>query len=128
MTHVTKGKEEEEEEEEDAFELLFKQLEEDLKNDDDLSKDDSDEDDEISEEDFALLERELEGVLGDFDAELLNTDISETQGDNDVEKSIGDGNENSLKLRTWQLNMLARALKTGRRKLSVSLLNFLFLA
>lgn len=122
MTHVTKGKEEEEEEEEDAFELLFKQLEEDLKNDDDLSKDDSDEDDEISEEDFALLERELEGVLGDFDAELLNTDISETQGDNDVEKSIGDGNENSLKLRTWQLNMLARALKTGRRKLSIKAL------
>jgi len=105
---------------EDPFELLFKQLEEDLKNDDDLSKVDSDDDDEISEEDFALLERELEGVLGEFDAELLNTDITETQADNDVEKSSGDGNENSLKLRTWQLNILARALKTGRRKLSVS--------
>jgi len=122
LTHVTEGNDEE-----DPFELLFKQLEEDLKNDDDLSKDDGD-DDEISEEEFALLERELEGVLGEFDPELLNTDISETQGDNDVEKSSGDGNENSLKLRTWQLNKLARALKTGRRKLSVSLLNFVSLA
>lgn len=46
--------------------MLLKQLEEDLKND------------EISEEDMALLERELEGALDDFDAELLNSDTVET--------------------------------------------------
>ena len=45
----------------DAFELLFKQLEEDLKRGD-LPEDD----DEITEEDMALLERELENALGDF--------------------------------------------------------------
>ncbi|KAI3729887.1 hypothetical protein L6452_18559 [Arctium lappa] len=52
----------EEDIEEDAFEALFKQLEEDLKNDG-LSFDDDD--DEITEEDLAKLERELEEALGD---------------------------------------------------------------
>lgn len=47
---------------EDAFEALFRQLEEDLKNDD-LSVDDDDDD--ISEEDLAKLERELEEALKD---------------------------------------------------------------
>ncbi|KAJ9546676.1 hypothetical protein OSB04_019219 [Centaurea solstitialis] len=47
---------------EDAFEALFKQLEEDLKNDG-LTFDDDD--DEITEEDLAKLERELEEALGD---------------------------------------------------------------
>ncbi|XP_076885584.1 protein OVEREXPRESSOR OF CATIONIC PEROXIDASE 3-like [Bidens hawaiensis] len=46
--------------EEDAFEALFKQLEEDLKNDG-LSFDDDD--DEITEEDLIKLERELEEAL-----------------------------------------------------------------
>ncbi|KAI3506165.1 hypothetical protein L1887_28521 [Cichorium endivia] len=52
----------EEDIEEDAFEALFKQLEEDLKNDG-LSFDDDD--DEISEEDLIKLERELEEALAD---------------------------------------------------------------
>jgi hypothetical protein len=119
LSHVTEGNDEEE----DAFELLFKQLEEDLKNDD-SSKDDGDDDDDITEEEMALFERELEGLLGEFEAELSNSDSSETEeADNDdAEKSSSDGNENPLKLRTWQLNRLARALKTGRRKISVSFL------
>ncbi|KAL5074303.1 hypothetical protein RYX36_013287 [Vicia faba] len=95
ITHVTEGNEEE-----DAFEMLFKQLEEDLKNDDDSV-------DETSEEDMALFERELQGVLGDFD---------------DAEKTGKGGNDNSLNLRTWQLNKLARALKNGRRKTSIKTL------
>ncbi|XP_004501314.1 protein OVEREXPRESSOR OF CATIONIC PEROXIDASE 3 [Cicer arietinum] len=115
LSHVTEGIGEEDE---DAFELLFKQLEEDLKNDG-LSKDDSG-DDEITEEDIDMLERELEDVLGDFDAELLNTDISDTPPDNDdAQKNSTDGKESLLNLRTWQLNKLARALKTGRRKTSI---------
>ncbi|KAK2446049.1 protein OVEREXPRESSOR OF CATIONIC PEROXIDASE [Trifolium repens] len=116
LSHVTEGNDEEE----DAFELLFKQLEEDLKNDD-SSKDDDDDD--ITEEEMALFERELEGLLGEFEAELSNSDSSETEeDDNDAEKSSSDGNESSLKLRTWQLNRLARALKTGRRKISIKTL------
>jgi hypothetical protein len=117
ISHVTEGNDEEE----DAFELLFKQLEEDLKNDD-SSKEDGDDD--ITEEEMALFERELEGLLGEFEAELSNSDSSETEeADNDdAEKSSSDGNENPLKLRTWQLNRLAKALKTGRRKISVSVL------
>ncbi|KAI7726752.1 hypothetical protein M8C21_026429 [Ambrosia artemisiifolia] len=57
----------EEDIEEDAFEALFKQLEEDLKNDG-LSFDDDD--DEITEEDLIKLERELEEALA-ADDELL---------------------------------------------------------
>lgn len=121
LTPVT---EENEEEEEDAFELLFKQLEEDLKNDD-LSIDDID--DEISEEDMALLERELEGVLGDFDGELLNSDTEETPAGNEAEKTSKLGNDDLLNLRTWQLNKLARALKTGRRKMSVRVLSLILI-
>ncbi|CAJ2643525.1 unnamed protein product [Trifolium pratense] len=117
-SHVTEGNDEEE----DAFELLFKQLEEDLKNDD---GGDDDDDDDITEEEMALFEHELEGLLGeldDDDDELSDSDSSETEADNDAEKTSADGNENSLKLRTWQLNKLARALKTGRRKISVKAL------
>lgn len=55
--------------EEDAFEALFKQLEEDLKNDG-LSFDDDDDDDEITEEDLIKLERELEEALA-ADDDLL---------------------------------------------------------
>ncbi|GAU23177.1 hypothetical protein TSUD_306250 [Trifolium subterraneum] len=94
VSHVTEGNDEEE----DAFEMVLKQLEEALKNDD-LSKDDSGDDD-ITEEEIALFERKLEGVLGDFKAGSLNSDSSETQADNDAEKNSGDGYDNSLMLRT----------------------------
>ncbi|CAJ2643522.1 unnamed protein product [Trifolium pratense] len=93
LSHVTEGNDEKE----DAFEMLFKKLEEALKNDD-LPKDDSGDDD-ITEEEIALFEQKLEGVLGDFSAELLNSDSSETHADNDAVKNSGDGYENS-KLRT----------------------------
>lgn len=119
LTHVTEGNEEG-----DAFEMLFKQLEEDLKNDD-LSMDDIG--DEISEEDMALLERELEGALDDFDGELLNSDTAETPAVNEAEKTSKDGNDGPLNLRTWQLNKLARALKTGRRKTSVRVLSLILI-
>ncbi|KAL5190054.1 Protein OVEREXPRESSOR OF CATIONIC PEROXIDASE 3 [Glycine soja] len=113
--HVTKD----DEDGVDAFELLFKQLEEDLKRGD-LSDDDGE--DEISEEDMALLERELENALGDFDGELLNSDVIdiETGGDPENDDDIEDGgDERSLNLRNWQLKKLARALKAGRRKTSI---------
>ncbi|KAK7410270.1 hypothetical protein VNO78_00927 [Psophocarpus tetragonolobus] len=120
--HVTEG----DEVDVDAFELLFKQLEEDLKRDD-LSEDDGE--DEISEEDMALLERELENALGNFDADLLNLDVngSETSSDpeddedddDDVDDDDDEGDERSLNLRSWQMKKLARALKAGRRKTSI---------
>ncbi|CAL0327213.1 unnamed protein product [Lupinus luteus] len=114
--HVTEG----EDEEVDAFELLFKQLEEDLKNDD-LSKDDDDDDNEITEEDLALLERELEDALGEYDPEILNLDANDAEISNDIEEGNinDDGDEGSLKLRNWQLKKLAKALKSGRRKTSI---------
>lgn len=116
QNHVTAG----DEEEDDAFELLFKQLEEDLKNDG-LSKDDSD--DEITEEEVAMLERELEEeALGDYDPEVLDLDTSKTQASNKDPETGGNVavEDNSLKLRTWQLKKLATALKIGRRKTNVS--------
>ncbi|KAF5797099.1 putative transcription factor HB-other family [Helianthus annuus] len=64
----------EEDIEEDAFEALFKQLEEDLKNDG-LSFDDDD--DEITEEDIIKLERELEEALADDELVGLFDDIEE---------------------------------------------------
>jgi hypothetical protein len=37
----------------------------------------------------------LEGLLGEFDVELSNSDSSETEeADNNAEKSSGDANEN----------------------------------
>jgi hypothetical protein len=50
------------EDEDNAMEELFKQLEEDLENDD-LSVDDDE--DEISEEDMAMFEQELAEAIGD---------------------------------------------------------------
>lgn len=111
--HVTDG-DEEEEEEEDAFELLFKQLEEDLKRGGDLS--DDDDEDEITEEEMALLERELEDALGDFDAELLNSDLKDSETDSDPENDDDDdddddGDGRSTELRDWRLKKMARALR-----------------
>lgn len=127
---------------EDAFEALFNQLEEDLKNDN-LSLDDDDE--EISEEDLAKLERELEDALAD-DEELLGMlnlttdelenisdllDIGAEDKDDGDDDDVDDDNDDDdeeeeegrpVKLKTWQLRRLASALKTGRRKTSVSLL------
>ncbi|XP_058074522.1 protein OVEREXPRESSOR OF CATIONIC PEROXIDASE 3 [Magnolia sinica] len=100
---------------EDAIEALFSQLEEDLKNNE-MSAFDGD--DEISEEDLARLEQELEDSFGDgFDDEPSgasdsNTDVVGSEDDDDEE-------EPPLKLKNWQLRRLASALKIGRRKTSI---------
>ncbi|KAL5224346.1 hypothetical protein ABZP36_010985 [Zizania latifolia] len=65
-----------------ALEALFKQLEEDLKNDD-LSVED---DDDVSEEDMARFERELAEVIGDISG------IDESEGDSSS-GSEGYGND-----------------------------------
>jgi hypothetical protein len=105
---------------EDAFEALFSQLEEDLKNDD-PSLDDGDE--EISEEDLARLEQELAEALGDVDMGMLNSAADDTESDNDAEEGDDDDEEEErpVKLRNWQLRRLASALRAGRRKTSVGI-------
>ncbi|TKW22543.1 hypothetical protein SEVIR_4G235700v4 [Setaria viridis] len=101
--------------EDGALEALFKQLEEDLANDD-LSVDDDD--DEISEEDMARFEKELAEAIEDVGG------VDESAGDSLL--SSGDyGNDEQIdrsegpELKTWQLRRLAHALKIGRRKTSI---------
>ncbi|XP_057540072.1 protein OVEREXPRESSOR OF CATIONIC PEROXIDASE 3 [Amaranthus tricolor] len=118
---------------EDAFEALFKQLEEDLKQDESLL---DDLEDEISEEELAMLERELEEALAEDDtlSELLNltTNIAEAReegkegmGDEAAEEDAADEEqedeeeEEPVKLKGWQLKRLAYALKVGRRKTNI---------
>ncbi|XP_059658116.1 protein OVEREXPRESSOR OF CATIONIC PEROXIDASE 3-like [Cornus florida] len=103
---------------EDAFEALFNQLEDDLKNDD-PSLDDGD--GEISEEDLARLEREFEDALGD-DERLVVLDSTEDDKIKDGAEDYDDEEEEEekpLKLKRWQLKRLAYALKNGRRKTSI---------
>uniref|UniRef100_A0A5B6YKY1 Homeobox domain-containing protein n=1 Tax=Davidia involucrata TaxID=16924 RepID=A0A5B6YKY1_DAVIN len=115
---------EEEDLDEDAFEALFNQLEEDLKNDDQSSDDG---DDEISEEDLAKLERELEEAFGDDELlrALDSTESSKNDNEaNEEEEDDGDGDDDDgdeipVKLKNWQLRRLAYALKNGRRKTSI---------
>ncbi|KAK9682027.1 hypothetical protein RND81_10G045200 [Saponaria officinalis] len=132
---------------EDAFEALFKQLEEDLKKDGEFV-DDGEED--ITEEELAFLERELgEALAFDEDlSELLNmgtndvidveaVSVEEDVGDNDDDDDDNDDDDDDadddvddddeveeevaepIKLRGWQLRRLAYALKIGRRKTSI---------
>ncbi|CAL5048521.1 unnamed protein product [Urochloa decumbens] len=101
--------------EDGALEALFKQLEEDLANDD-LSVDDDD--DEISEEDMAKFEKELAEAIedvGGVDESTGNSSLSSGHYANDEQIDGGKGPE----LKTWQLRRLARALKIGRRKTSI---------
>nr|XP_027083144.1 protein OVEREXPRESSOR OF CATIONIC PEROXIDASE 3-like isoform X1 [Coffea arabica]XP_027083145.1 protein OVEREXPRESSOR OF CATIONIC PEROXIDASE 3-like isoform X1 [Coffea arabica] len=128
-----------EDEDDDAFEALFRQLEEDLKNDN-LSSENGDDDDEISEEDLAKLERELEEALKDdelFGAlDLVGDGKTEDESDEDekeedneddntanyhVEDLEDDDNDEEMpvKLKNWQLKRLAYALKNGRRKTNI---------
>ncbi|OVA00463.1 Homeobox domain [Macleaya cordata] len=112
---------------EDAIEALFNQLEEDLRNDPSL--DDGDE--ELSEEDLARLEKELEEALGDDDALLEmfkssaegmenNDDTEGEEEEEEVEEEEDDDEEERpLELKNWQLRRLASALKIGRRKTSI---------
>lgn len=96
---------------EDALEALFAQLEEDLKNDNLLS---DDADDDITEEDMAMLEQELEEVFGDVEEDEISP------GSESLDSEEDDGQEIQPKLKNWQIRRLARALKIGRRKTSVS--------
>ncbi|XP_078432372.1 overexpressor of cationic peroxidase 3 [Wolffia australiana] len=99
---------------EDAFEKLFAQLEEDLKNEN-LSFDDLD--DEISVEELEELERELAAALGDDDGDE-DDDVDDDDEDSEDEEEI-----RMPKLRNWQLRRLATALKTGRRKTNIKALS-----
>lgn len=120
---------------EDAFEALFRQLEEDLKNDDPSALDG---DEEISEEDLALLERELEEALGDEELQkAFSSSVDESEleigkegVDNDEEEDdYDDEEEKQVVLKNWQIRRLAYALKNGRRKTSVSTLHdFIFVS
>ncbi|CAO2820732.1 unnamed protein product [Amaranthus hypochondriacus] len=118
---------------EDAFEALFKQLEEDLKQDESLL---DDLEDEISEEELAMLERELEEALAEDDtlSELLNLTSNvaeereegkEEMGDEAAEEYTADEEqedeeeEEPVNLKGWQLKRLAYALKVGRRKTNI---------
>lgn len=102
--------------EDGALEALFKQLEEDLENDD-LSVDDDD--DGISEEDMARFEKELAEAIEDASGvDESAGDSLLSSGDYGIDEQI-DGSERP-ELKTWQLRRLARALKIGRRKTSVS--------
>lgn len=113
------ARDEEEDVPEDALELLFSQLEEDLKND--ASSLDEGEDDEFSEEDLARLERELGLALGiDVDEEEEKDDNDDDEDDDDEVLEDDEEEEMPVKLKNWQLRRLASALKKGRRKTSVS--------
>ncbi|XP_030548347.1 protein OVEREXPRESSOR OF CATIONIC PEROXIDASE 3 isoform X2 [Rhodamnia argentea] len=109
--------EEEDDLDEDAFEVLFNQLEEDLKNDGLTLNDD---DDDISEEDLARLERELEEALGGDDLEMFAGRAENSGVDDHAEAEDGsdddDDVESPVELKRWQLRRLAVALKAGRRK------------
>lgn len=113
-------------EEDDPFEALFSLLEEDLKNDDSTIDDD---DEEIDEEDLDKLATELAEALGDVDMDMSDTATDGTESDNnEAHKEDGEDEEEEeereVRLKNWQLRKLAYALKTGRRKVSVSVLTF----
>ncbi|KAI3454191.1 hypothetical protein Pfo_010854 [Paulownia fortunei] len=128
-THKNVG--EEEDIDEDAFEALFHQLEEDLKNDELYGNDGGDDD--ISEEELAKLEQELAEALQDDElfgaldsAARGETKNEDEEEDDDVADEDGyevdDDNEEEerpIKLKNWQLRRLAYALKNGRRKTSI---------
>lgn len=107
---------EEEDVEVDALELLFSQLEEDLKND--APTLDDGEEDEFSEEDLARLERELGLALG---IDVDDDEEQEAGEEDDDEEVLEDTEEEEMpvKLKNWQLRRLASALKKGRRKTSI---------
>ncbi|XP_030443565.1 protein OVEREXPRESSOR OF CATIONIC PEROXIDASE 3 isoform X2 [Syzygium oleosum] len=113
----------EEELDEDAFEALFNQFEEDLKNDG-LTLDDNDDD--ISEEDLARLEHELEEALGGDYLEMFAGNAENSEVDDHAEAEDGgdddDDVESPVELKRWQLRRLAVALKAGRRKTSIKCL------
>ncbi|KAL5975291.1 hypothetical protein ACLOJK_031970 [Asimina triloba] len=120
LKQIDDEEEEDDDLDEDAFEALFSQLEKDLKNDNmSDDDDDDDDDDEISEEDLAMLEKELEDAFSDGSdeeqSEASQSDADVAYDDDEEEEE----EEPPVKLRTWQLRRLASALKIGRRKTSI---------
>ncbi|KAF0903446.1 hypothetical protein E2562_027869 [Oryza meyeriana var. granulata] len=119
-----------EDNDDDALEALFKQLEEDLKNDD-LSVEDDDEG--ISEEDMARFEQELAEAIGDIgdvdesagDSSSVSESYENDEKTDEIEQPTSYGNDEKTDeieqptLKNWQLKRLARALKIGRRKTSI---------
>ncbi|XP_031473049.1 protein OVEREXPRESSOR OF CATIONIC PEROXIDASE 3 [Nymphaea colorata] len=97
---------------EDALEALFSMLEEDLKNDD-LALDNDD--DEITEEDLAKLEQELEDALNDVEDDEVSLLQNEEGGSDEADEEEVE----PVKLKRWQLRRLASALKVGRRKTNI---------
>ncbi|KAL9250154.1 OVEREXPRESSOR OF CATIONIC PEROXIDASE 3-like protein [Drosera capensis] len=96
--------------EEDPLEALFKQLEYDLANDNQMQ----DGEDDISELDLAQLDDELKGILGEDEEELMGEYTEEEE-----EEEEDDEPDKPVKLKRWQLRRLAYALKKGRRKISI---------
>lgn len=84
-------------------------------------------DDDITEEDLATLERELEEalmddeLLGEIDS-IANAKIESNKAENEeaVSEDANEEDEMLVKLNNWQLKKLAYALRKGRRKLNVS--------
>uniref|UniRef100_A0ACD5WTY1 Uncharacterized protein n=1 Tax=Avena sativa TaxID=4498 RepID=A0ACD5WTY1_AVESA len=111
----TDGADDDDDDEDGGLEALFKQLEEDLKNED-LSVEDDD--DEISEEDMARFEQVLAEAIGDIEG-------ADEPGVDSLSGSSVDGTDEVAdaverpELKNWQLKRLARALKIGRRKTSM---------
>ncbi|KZV22310.1 hypothetical protein F511_34054 [Dorcoceras hygrometricum] len=125
-TLSNKNLEEDDDVDEDAFEALFSQLEEDLKNDGLIGEDD--EGDLLNDEELAKLELELAEALEED--ELIGA-LGTMTGDNDYEdeeeesdnvddvEAEDEEEESQIKLKNWQSRRLAYALKNGRRKTSI---------
>ncbi|EPS67182.1 hypothetical protein M569_07595, partial [Genlisea aurea] len=121
---IQENEEDDEDLDVDAFEALFQQLEDDLKNDE--LNGDEDADDDMDEVDLANLEKELASALEDDD--LLGAldyssdgEINETE-DNDLPDDKVEEDEEvdmPVKLKNWQIRRLAYALKNGRRKTAI---------
>ncbi|KAJ4826582.1 hypothetical protein Tsubulata_008531 [Turnera subulata] len=98
----------------DDFEALYGMLEEKFKDEDAVEGAEDDYED-ISEED---LQRELEAAFGVGDDEDEDVEVLSSAYDDGTE-SEDEEEARPLKIKNWQLRRLARALKTGKRKISV---------
>ncbi|CAM8964122.1 unnamed protein product [Rhodiola kirilowii] len=110
----------------DPFEALFGMLEEDLKNLDEelLGIDDEDEED-ISPEELAKLEKELEAAIGESEELMQLLSLGGEEGGDVIDVGLGgesvddDGEDVELELTDWQLKKLAVAAKAGKRRTDI---------
>uniref|UniRef100_A0A7N0SVG6 Uncharacterized protein n=1 Tax=Kalanchoe fedtschenkoi TaxID=63787 RepID=A0A7N0SVG6_KALFE len=113
----------------DPFEALFGMLEEDLKNlDEALLGIDDDDDEDISPEELAKLEKELEFAIGESGGlmQLLSMGVDDEDDNRDVidielggESEDDEDDDEAIELKDWQLKKLAAAAKAGRRKTNI---------